>query len=217
MRKPWFSVALVLLLASLNLTAQSASSSVVASVPVPSNVGGIGPFGLTRGMTRAQIIATVGQSAIREEKGDTLTLTRVPKPHGEFESYVLIIAPRDGLLKIIAVGGTVENDSYGTEIRDRFNHIRDALTNVYGVGRDLDYLKSGSIWTDDRDFMMGLTKKERDLVTYWLGPTNSSDITAIGLEAKGLSSSDGYLTLGYEFRGWDGYVDGKKLKQDSVF
>jgi hypothetical protein len=42
-------------------------------------------------------------------------------------------------------------------------------------------------------------------------------MTIISLEAVALSQEKGYLSLSYEFEGFEQYEDKKKEKQDTVF
>jgi len=52
-----------------------------------------GPFGFEPGMTKQQIIDKLGQDAIVESKGDTLSLSKALLPHSGFEQYIVIMIP----------------------------------------------------------------------------------------------------------------------------
>lgn len=177
-----------------------------------------GPFGLQCGMTKAQVMQIVGREAVKENKGDSLILATAPKPHSAFEEYVLIFSPDKGLLKIAAVGKDISTNGFGSEVHDAFTEIRDILSRTYGAGETHDFLESGSIWNEDRDWMMGLLKKERVLSAYWgVASKLPNHITAMALTAIALSTEKGYLRLAYEFEGWDAYVDSKRAKEGEVF
>ena len=161
-----------------------------------------GPFGLQYGMTKAQAIQIVGGQAVKENKGDSLILTTAPRPHPAFEEYLLIFSPENGLLKIAAFGRDISTNGFGSEVRDAFAEIRDALDKTYGAGEIHNFLESGSIWNEDRDWMAGLLKKERVLTAYWdvalKGAVPSklpNHITAMALTANALSTDKGYLRL----------------------
>jgi hypothetical protein len=177
-------------------------------------------------MTRDQIIALVGKAAIIKEKtdaagGELLELKTVPKPHRSFEQYILFISREDGLLKMKAISTDIESASDGAQVRDLFNQLKDALTSVYSKPtNDFDFVQSGSLWDKPEDFMMALLKQERTLNVFWASTPSQpfkDKIEDVDLEAIGLSTSKAYLILGYEFVGWDEYVEKLKSKESSVF
>jgi hypothetical protein len=188
-------------------------------------LGGQGPFGFRKGMTREEAIRLVGAAAVNmtESTGDWLEVSTAPNPHPGFESYTLGFSPTQGLVKIIATGRNIQSNGFGAEIREAFERVRDALTAAYGKP-DLDnFLLSGSIWNEPQDWTMGLRKKERVLAAYWLVSKGTLDvnnpgcITGIKLEAVALSSEVGYLDLNYEFQGFHEYLTGKRAQENNVF
>lgn len=177
-----------------------------------------GPFGFYKGETMEQAIASVGRSHVKETKGDMLHLDAAPKGHPEFEEYSLIFSPRDGLLKITAIGVDIKNDADGSDSRAKFQRFKTALTSTYGQPSDqFDFLKAGSIWTDSNDFMMGILKQERILDSYWKPADHIHGINIVALELGATGSSTGYVNVSYEFVGWEAYFDAKKNGQDKVF
>jgi hypothetical protein len=177
-----------------------------------------GPFGFEYGMTKEQVIAAVGQNAVRKATDDALEITTVPKPHPAFESYVLIISPTRGLVKIVAVGNTIKTNGLGGEVRDAFTETQVLVARNYGSPeKAFDFLRSGSIWNDPQDWMMGLAKKERVLTSFWAFVNSPNHITTMKLEAKALSAEAGYLALGYEFEGFEEYADFKTANAGKVF
>jgi hypothetical protein len=177
-----------------------------------------GPFGLHRGMTLEQVIQIVGKGAVKETKrDDAVQLSTVPKPHSAFEFYVLIFSPKDGLLKIGAIGHDINTNGFGEAVHDSFVEIRDAISQTYGQPEhNFDFLQSGSIWKEPEDWMMGLLKEERTLAANWRTALPNR-INLILLEAKASSTEKGYLSLGYEFDGWHEYADAIKKKAATVF
>ncbi len=175
------------------------------------------PFGFGRGMTKAEVLKLVGNRAVKKEDEDSLMLTAAPKGYPDFELYHLIFSPKAGLLKLVAISKDVDSDAYGDELRSKFSSIKQALTETYGTGKELEYLHDGSIWNERRDWMMGLTKKERTLAVYWDFGTGQNGLSDVVLEARGLNSDTGYLSLAYEFEGWSDHVDQVTKKKESVF
>ncbi|MEI9969760.1 MAG: hypothetical protein WDM87_14475 [Terracidiphilus sp.] len=177
-----------------------------------------GPFGFDYGMSKQDVVKIVGKNAIVEDDGDMLTLSTAPKPHGDFDKYLLIISPEKGLLKIVAVGIDIDTSGDGTQLKDEFEKLRTALSANYGQPEhDFDFLHAGSIWTDDQDWMMGLLKQDRSLASYWdANPALRPNFEGIALEAKALSSDKGYVVLSYEFDGWGRYADQRQAQKDKV-
>jgi len=184
-----------------------------------------GPFGFSRGMTKEQIVAQVGKSAIVSEKPDAtggtfLVLSTAPKPYSEFEKYSLIISPTEGLLKIVAIGKDISTAAAGEQLRSHFDSLHAILVASYQAPtNDFSYLKADSIWSDDKDFTMALIKKDRTLESFWLlekGASLTNDVTVIDLEAKASTQDVGYILLAYEFKGWEQYVEKRDAKEGSV-
>ena len=178
--------------------------------------GRIEPFGLHPGMTRQEIMALVGAGAVdaTNSKGDVLVLDTAPRPHPSFETYSLSISPSDGLLKVVAIGKDIQTNGYGIEIMAAFHQTAEALAATYGTPQTADWLKPGSIWDEQREWTMGLLKRERELFALWNKDTRFSGIV---LESVALSQEVGYLKLSYEFNGWERYVESKRAAQNNVF
>lgn len=155
------------------------------------------PFGLRRDMTRTQLGTKVEQIA-----PGTYKLASVPRPHPDFESYVVQVGPTTGLCFVKAIGKNVTTGAYGTELKSHFTKIRDQVASTYGKYQEVDMLRTGSIWDEPRDWMMGLAKKERLLFTKWAvdtGATMRQGLRDVFLGAAALSSSTGYVVLEYYF------------------
>jgi hypothetical protein len=66
--------------------------------------------------------------------------------------------------------------------------------------------------------MLGLKEKNRTLSAYWikkLAPIRS--VTMIDVEAKASGLHKGWCVLGYEFEGWNAYLDGLKANENKGF
>jgi hypothetical protein len=182
--------------------------------PVAAPIPHTGPFGFWYGMTKEQAIALTGKDSIKGVKDDSIEFTKAPKSHPAFESYTLIFSPTQGLLKIIAYGNDISTTVFGSEVRSKFEDMKEALTATYGRPQVIDHLPSGSIWKEPEDWMMGLLKKERTLAADWT--TDKYNLMGIVLEAKALSREKAFLILVYEFQGWNQYVDAKAAKANTV-
>jgi hypothetical protein len=113
--------------------------------PSQERVGhGLGPFGFEKGMTREQIIAIVGKDDVTLSKGIILDVTTAPKPHPDFNRYILLISPDKGLLKVGAYGRTIETGDSGFQLQTAFKDTVDAITQKYGSPRKVFDTCSGS-------------------------------------------------------------------------
>jgi hypothetical protein len=168
-------------------------------------------------MTKEQIVAILGGKALTRVHDDAYTFSTAPSAHPEFETYICFISPEKGLLKVVALSKDIETNSFGEAVKDRFEQVQAGLSKAYGQGNLYDYLKEGSIWNEPQDWMMGLLKDERTLEAFWQLNLPQDHITIIALKAVAISREKGYLSLGYEFEGWEQYVDSKKEKQDNVY
>jgi hypothetical protein len=154
-----------------------------------------GPFGLEMGMKLAQLPGDP-----KSLDGGFYKLTKVPKPHSSFESYVVRIAPSTGVCWIKGIGVDITTNSYGMELKSAFEKLRGKLDSAYGKSNLSDLLLPNSIWNEPNDWMMGLIKKERLLAAQWgskYGSKLPSDIESITLVAFPSGRSKGYLSLEY--------------------
>ncbi len=176
-----------------------------------------GPFGFSSGMTLNDV------NKIGDFKPDTNAYwydsKTIKNGNNNFESYSVLVVPGYGLCKIIAVGKDIISNSYGEQVRTNFDDLTSALKLKYGnPTNQYDFLRSGSIWKDPNDFMMGLAKKDRTLVNYWMvadGSKLPDELKSISLTAGATSSSKGYLTLSYEFSNVSECMAASKMKSNS--
>jgi hypothetical protein len=173
------------------------------------------PFGVRMGTKKAEL-----GKITKEIAKFKFELATVPKPHRQFESYVVQVTPKAGVCFVKAISVDISTSAYGSELRARFNEIREQVDGVYGKGTLLDYLPSDSIWNEPRDWMMGLLKKERALMTRWSGKDDlimKYGIRDIFLAAGATSSDTGYVTLEYYFDNYDACEAEVKDSEKNVF
>jgi hypothetical protein len=182
------------------------------------------PFGFHKGMTRQQAVEAVGASNVEKCANlngvDRLCLRTAPKPHPAFDEYDLIFSPKEGLLKVQAIGPTISVNSYGDEAKEAFHDIAAQLSARYGPPNIADFLQAGSIWNEPKDWMMGLLKNERILASTWEwanDPHDAAGTNGITLDFDALDSGRGWLSLGYEFCGWTKFIDSVHADAGKVF
>lgn len=178
------------------------------------SVAQAGPLGLDMGMS---FKALNMQLKLKKEGKYTYSAKSLPKGHSEFDEYRLLISPKHGLCKLSAFKD-VSTSVYGTELHSEFEHLERTLTSKYGQGKKFDFLRNGSIWKEPRDWMMGLLKDERFLMTVWeLGERELPDnITSIKLKVFALSTDTAMIELGYEFKNSNDCHDWLSAQEDSV-
>jgi len=199
----------------LTLVAQSSTQSSGQTKPT-------GPFGLQRGMTRQQIINLVGKDAVdtAHSHDEFLRVTAVPKPNRAFDSYLLIISPTDGLVKLLASGVSVETGDAGAELKEAFNTVVVGVSQKYGDTKsNFDTCTGSDVECSNAQFwMMSLKSKNRTVAAFWeltKQPINS--VTIIEVRLNPLSINSGYVTVSYEFEGFAKYIAAKQVKQNDSY
>lgn len=179
-----------------------------------------GPFGLRMGMSAAELRKLVAAKALEPEQRPLVLQTeRLPKHHDAFEGYLLFVSDKVGLCKIVGLGETIAVRSEGKELRSAFEDLEKAIEKKYGRHLTRDELQAGSNLSDKKQWMEALHGKERSLAAFWDAEersTLSDDISAIVLDARALSESEGYLRLDYAFSNWGRCEDeGKQARRKS--
>jgi hypothetical protein len=179
----------------------------VTQAPTP----GANTFGFYAGETKEQIIAAIGQAAVIQTKGDILEVNAAPKPDPAFDTFLLIVAPKQGLVKLVATGKDIEDDPAGKQIKAQFTALKADLSKLYGDPGDVfDFINAKSTLKGPNQFMIALTKTERSLSAYWTKKDFGNQITSISLEGNGLGDDKGYLSLEFEFAGIHDYLTSTK-------
>jgi hypothetical protein len=168
-------------------------------------------FGFYSGETRNEILTAVGKENILKQSGDILEVAAAPKPDLNFETFLLILSPKQGLVKLIATGKDIDGDSAGRLMKTQFAAMKTDLSKGYGDPSDnFDFLDVKATHRSANQFMLSLTNNERSLATYWTKKDFGNQITSVSLEGNGLGSDKGYLSLEYEFAGYHSYLLSKK-------
>lgn len=170
-----------------------------------------GPFGLSAGMTLNEVKK---QGTLTEISRHYYEMKNLKNGNPAFEAYMLVITPNQGLCKIVAIGKDVSTSVYGDDLRSTFNALGSALSKKYGTpGDDFDFLRKGSIWDDDRDWMMSLVKKERYLTKMWTDKKTLPDsLVGVALSVNANTTSEGWLDVTYEFSNIDACTEERKAQ-----
>ncbi|MGO9446636.1 MAG: hypothetical protein ACLPXB_17960 [Thiobacillaceae bacterium] len=182
-----------------------------------------GPFGFTAGMSREQIIKLVGASAIRKlpvsmTDPHYFALSTAPIPNPAFETYALTVSPTQGLVRLSAIGVTLETGDTGAELQTAFHGVVSAISRKYGEAKVYDRCSGNSTECDNSEFwMMSLKSKNRELIALWILKQPVNGVTAIEAMVNYTTMNSGYIDVQYEFIGFDQYNAAKKAKQDASY
>jgi hypothetical protein len=95
-----------------------------------------GPFGLRMGMSRTELQPLIDKTF--QEQSPGVLAVKVPKPHPDFETYLVIVSPTHGLCRISALGKNISMNSFGDQVKDSFTEMRQVLEGRYGKPEDID-------------------------------------------------------------------------------
>jgi hypothetical protein len=173
-----------------------------------------GPLGLDMGMSYELLNKSIQMKQVSPYLYETSSL---PKGHFDFGTYLLLITPKHGLCKVVAVSKPIPTNVYGEGLKKEFEKLESVLSQKYGQGKKFDLLNGGSIWNEQRDWMMGLRKKERTLVVFWQNDVSElpDNIYIIQLEASARSKEIGSIEIGYEFKNSNECIDWLNSQRDS--
>lgn len=161
------------------------------------------PFGFRQGMTREEIIDSVGADSVIIDDGDVLVLSSAPKSDPDFPIYAVCVSAESGIAKVVGMSEGITTNSYGESLRNAFVQLRLASEAHYGKPMAVfDFLKTGSIWKQPNDWMAGLLENDRMLLALWAEDPQG---VSVAEEARAISPEFGYVTITYEFlnfRSW---------------
>ncbi|WP_157353556.1 hypothetical protein [Aromatoleum toluclasticum] len=173
-----------------------------------------GPLGLDMGMSYDILSKNI---KLKQVKPFLYSTPSLQKDHSDFDDYQLLITPKHGLCKVVAWSKAIPTSVYGEGLKDKFEKIETAISQKYGQGKKFDLLRSGSIWNEQRDWMMGLRKNERTLAEFWTDDSSElpDNIHIIALKAHAAGTETGLIELGYEFKNSSECIDWIKSQENS--
>ena len=158
-----------------------------------------GQFGLEVGETKESI----QKKGVRLIEGESYwyRTNKLPKGNSQLNNYSLLITPISGLCRIVGRTESIETNSFGTQLISKFEFFETALNKKYGKGKKYDFVKSGSIWDDEKYWMMGLYQKERYLTSIWDKEKDNlpNHLNYIALDTHARTTGEGVISLNYEF------------------
>ena len=180
-------------------------------------VGQADVFGLKKGMTVEQIRALkFGKLTKPMDTPEQFWEVRNPRTPKDAQIATFILVPGKGLLKV-AFLWEVTSNTYGDGVKQKFEELKKILSDKYGEGETIDYLKEDSQWKEPHFWMQTLADKERVLEWALIGGITKNELTGIGISTIGSTAEVAYVTLFYEFQGWTEHVDAREKQEASEF
>ena len=222
-QKGMVAIALMLCVGCLDSSNSTVPSSRVSqhSAPGPrttsSATAAAGPFGLWKGMNEEQLRQSTTTLAAID--ATSFTADSVPNPHRAFESYTFHLTQTHGLCRIQGIGTDVAMNMFGTQLKEQFQELAEALDEKYGTHKSLEAVAPGSAWNNPEDWPMALVKQEAMLAATWdfTNIPRDDGIQGMTLEASAMSREKGYVVLTYYFDNSDLCIREINRAHNSVF
>lgn len=188
--------------------------AVVALVQTFIGICAAGPLGMEMGTPLTEIQSKV---KLKTESPYQFSTPSLPDSHPDFNDYRMVVTPQHGLCKLTAWASAIRTSVYGSELLSSFDRYFNVMTTKYGTGKRFDYLNSGSIWNDGKDWMMALRKKERTLAVIWTAKELAlpDNLAAIKIEAYVGGAETGLISISYEFKNASDCIDWIQSRKDS--
>ena len=186
-----------------------------------------GPFGLSQGSALEEIKKS--GAFVAAESDYSYVAKSLANGTSDFDSYTVLVTPKQGLCSIVAFSGDLYTDGYGRQLKTRFHDLTGALESKYGtprisldISKTIDFSKNFGFWNlggigiDDSGWMDALLLKKRQLSAQWQGSTGVVDpigrstsegglpdsLASIALEGRARSPSSAYVRLEYRFKNY---------------
>ena len=173
-------------------------------------------FGLKKGMTVEQIRALKFGKLTKIMTPEQFWEVRNPRTPKDAQIATFLLVPGKGLVKV-AFLWEVTSNTYGDGVKQKFEELKKILSDKYGEGETIDYLKEDSQWKEPHFWMQTLADKERVLEWALIGGITKNELTGIGISTTGSTAEVAYVTLFYEFQGWTEHVDAREKQEASEF
>lgn len=147
------------------------------------------PFGLELGATPGAQIAEY-----------EVTFKSVPKVHPDFRAYSGTWHPEKGLIEVRAQSEMFHSDERGGLARSLYEKIATQLEKVYGPPEVFEHLNSDALYTEEREFLQSLERRERFHFRTWdkaRGARLDAGIDLIQLSIFAIDSDSSIVALSY--------------------
>lgn len=156
-------------------------------------------FGIEMGVSLSELEGA-------EDIGNGNYVISVPRPHSEFESYVVVLSETTGVCMVRGIGKNHNNDRTGINVRTAFDTLEAALKKTYGAGEQTNWLQPRALWDGAHEWVMSIRQNERLFGTDWTvtdGAELPEEIKAITMQIRAVSSDTSYIVLQYRFSNFE--------------
>lgn len=152
------------------------------------------PFGLRWGAIPEELgVLGIKLSPIKpDDSGERYIATNLPKVIHDLEVVVLSFGQGKKLHRIASISKTFERDPYGAAVKQRYDELREILSEKYGQCKSHHSIDS-EVWRKSSEFVMGLYQGRS---SYYTNCTKEGVDVQLGIRGKGLD--DSYLVLIFE-------------------
>lgn len=156
------------------------------------------PFGFRQGMPMAEI-ERIGP--LRKLNEHTYELRTAPRPHQDFDVYVLRVTARNGLCYVGAWTDALVDDKEGTVSRGVYKTFKAQLDRIYGPAEEIDFIEPSSPYQSPQQWLRAVEQKHRFLASYWeKAPAMKDQVRLATLEVVGLKADRSAIYLGFDFQ-----------------
>lgn len=148
-----------------------------------------GPFGFD------EVNFNLDSFGCKQTKGSFYKCSAIPKPHPDIERYIVQYNKDIGLCMVKGISVDINDSRFGMSTRSKVDEIYDQLQGKYGAGEKIDFLMSGSIWSEPEDWMMGMVKDERMYAYTWDLKNPIDAIEQVGLIAKAVDQETSFFVV----------------------
>lgn len=141
-----------------------------------------------------------------EYAGNGTYFINAPRPHSEFESYIVTLTETTGVCMIKGIGRYHSNDRRGESVRRAFKSLEHILNENYGAGDHIDWLRPEALWDGSNEWVMALRQNDRIFVTEWkeeLGAELPGEISSIGMFVAATGPGTSFIILQYQFSNFE--------------
>lgn len=163
-----------------------------------SSVFAANPFGIEMSMSVSQLDV--------KDSGNRPFLNSVPNPHPLFEVYGVWASDVTGVCAVIAMSDIFENDSFGLNVRSKFEDISAALSAVYGEATRIDYLFPNALWNEPDEWVMAIRQNERFFADNFENVAETeqgSNLSSLEINVAAFSQNSTIIRIVYKFENFE--------------
>ena len=155
-----------------------------------------GPFGIEMGSP----VSSLGNC--KTKSANEVSCDTVPKPHPNFETFLVIHSEKTGVCAIVAIGKDMYDQGTALSMRGTIDELAGYMTRSYGPATLRDEIAKDSPHQKPIEWMTAFVNKKRTYLYRWPsapGAKLKNNVQSIVLSLRPLNENFGYMLLRYEF------------------